>query len=63
MDSGLATEAMPDEYVSSLRISKFLLVNAESAKEGFYLFRVFLPSEKVDYRFRWEISSYKVPSC
>jgi hypothetical protein len=30
MDSGLATEAMPDEYVSSLRNSKFLLVNAES---------------------------------
>jgi len=28
MDSGLATEAMPDEYISSLRISQFLLVNA-----------------------------------
>jgi len=58
MDSGLATEAMPDEYVSSLKNFKIptceCRISQHLPKEGFYLFWVFLPSEKVDYGFRWE---------
>jgi hypothetical protein len=67
MDSGLATEAMPDEYVSSLRISKFLLVNAESAsiypRKVFTCFGSSFLVKKLIMDSDGKISSYEVLSC
>jgi hypothetical protein len=67
MNSGLATEAMPDEYVSSLRISKFLLVNAESAsiypRKVFTCFGSSFLVKKLIMDSDGKISSYEVLSC
>jgi hypothetical protein len=67
MDSGLATEAMPDEYINFLRISKFLLENAESAsiypKKVFTCLRSSFLVKKLIIDSDGKISSYEVPSC
>jgi hypothetical protein len=67
MNSGLPTEAMPDEYVSSLRISKFLLVNAESAsiypRKVFTCFGSSFLVKKLIMDSDGKISSYEVLSC
>jgi hypothetical protein len=67
MDSGLATEAMPDEYISSLRISQFLLVNAESAsiypKKVFTCFGSSFLVKKLIMDSDGKISSYEGLSC